>query len=293
MIKCSQVEANVEAETARDSVAADRFVVRCGLHRVLYAMNSRASHSRGEKVVARTQRGLELGEVLCPITNANLSSIQKLGNGTIQRVASSEDLAAFKRQSEQTISDATDVQAIINSFGLPMKVIEIERILGGEQFTIYYTATDRIDFRELVKKLASKYHTRIEMRQIGARDEAKLLGDYGDCGNPLCCNTYLNEMPPVSMRMAKLQKATLDPNKISGRCGRLKCCLRYEQDHYEELAKEIPPPGSEILTRDGKARVISVELLAQQMLVATEDNRRVLMTLSDCLSVIKRGAELS
>jgi cell fate regulator YaaT (PSP1 superfamily) len=95
------------------------------------------------------------------------------------------------------------------------------------------------------------------------------------------------------MRMAKLQKATLDPNKISGRCGRLKCCLRYEHDHYEELAKEIPPPGSEILTRDGKARVISVELLARQMLVATEDNRRVLMTLSDCLSVIKRGAELS
>lgn len=283
----------MESETTRDSGAADRFVVRCGLHRVLYAMNSRTSHSRGEKVVARTQRGLELGEVLCPITNTNLSSTQKLGNGTIQRVASSEDLASFKRQSEQTIADATDVQETINSFGLPMKVIEIERILGGEQFTIYYTATDRIDFRELVKKLASKYHTRIEMRQIGARDEAKLLGDYGDCGNPLCCNTYLNEMPPVSMRMAKLQKATLDPNKISGRCGRLKCCLRYEQDHYEELAKEIPPPGSEILTRDGKARVISVELLAQQMLVATEDNRRVLMTLSDCLSVIKRGAELS
>lgn len=293
MTKCSQVEANVDSETTRDPVAADRFVVRCGLNRVLYAMNSRLSHSRGEKVVARTQRGLELGEVLCPITDANLSSIQKLGNGSIQRVASSEDLASFKQQSEQTIADATDVQSIINSFGLPMKVIEIERILGGEQFTIYYTATDRIDFRELVKKLASKYHTRIEMRQIGARDEAKLLGDYGDCGNPLCCNTYLNEMPPVSMRMAKLQKATLDPNKISGRCGRLKCCLRYEQDHYEELAKELPPPGSEILTRDGKARVISVELLAQQMLVATEDNRRVLMTLSDCLSVIKRGAELS
>jgi len=283
----------MDLETTKESAAADRFVVRCGLHRVLYAMNSRVSHSRGEKVVVRTQRGLELGEVLCPITNANLSSTQKLGNGTIQRVASSEDLASFKRQSEQTFADASDVQETINSFGLPMKVIEIERILGGEQFTIYYTATDRIDFRELVKKLASKYHTRIEMRQIGARDEAKLLGDYGDCGNPLCCNTYLNEMPPVSMRMAKLQKATLDPNKISGRCGRLKCCLRYEHDHYEELAKEIPPPGSEILTRDGKARVISVELLARQMLVATEDNRRVLMTLSDCLSVIKRGAELS
>jgi len=95
------------------------------------------------------------------------------------------------------------------------------------------------------------------------------------------------------MRMAKLQKATLDPNKISGRCGRLKCCLRYEQDHYEELAKQLPPPGSEILTREGRARVISVELLAQQMLVSTEDNRRILITPSDCLSVIKRGLELS
>jgi cell fate regulator YaaT (PSP1 superfamily) len=99
-------------------------------------------------------------------------------------------------------------------------------------------------------------------------------------------------MPPVTMRMAKLQKATLDPNKLSGRCGRLKCCLRYENDHYEELASKIPPPGSEILTREGKARVLNVELLAQQMLIATEDNRRILISPDECLSVIKRGAEL-
>jgi len=119
------------------------------------------------------------------------------------------------------------------------------------------------------------------------------LGGYGDCGRPLCCSGHLLEMPPVSMRMAKLQKATLDPNKLSGRCGRLKCCLRYENDHYEELAAKLPPPGSEILTREGKARVLNVELLAQQMLVATEDNRRILITPEECLSVIKRGPEFS
>lgn len=283
----------METETLRDPLTASRYVVRCGVQRLLYAMNSRSAHLRGDKVVARTNRGLELGEILCPITEKNISSTGNLPNGTIQRPVSPQDLSTDTGQKEQADRDAVHCQSIIDGFGLEMSVVEVERILGGEQFTIYYTATDRIDFRELVKKLAAKYHTRIEMRQIGARDEAKLLGDFGDCGKPLCCSTYLNDMPPVSMRMAKLQKATLDPNKISGRCGRLKCCLRYEQDHYEELAKQLPPPGSEILTREGRARVISVELLAQQMLVSTEDNRRILITPSDCLSVIKRGLELS
>ena len=114
----------------------------------------------------------------------------------------------------------------------------------------------RVDFRELVKAWPSEFQTRIEMRQIGVRDEAKLLADYGDCGKPVCCNTHLSEMPPVSMKMAKLQKATLDPTKISGRCGRLKCCLRYEYDTYEALQKELPPVGSDVVTSRGRARVL-------------------------------------
>jgi cell fate regulator YaaT (PSP1 superfamily) len=128
------------------------------------------------------------------------------------------------------------------------------------------------------------------MRQIGVRDEAKLLADYGDCGKPVCCNTHLNEMPPVSMKMAKLQKATLDPTKISGRCGRLKCCLRYEYDTYEELQKDLPPVGSDVLTQTGRSRVLAHEILAGQLLVETEDHRRVLIPAADVLTVLSRGA---
>ena len=128
------------------------------------------------------------------------------------------------------------------------------------------------------------------MRQIGVRDEAKLLADYGDCGQPVCCGTFLSEMPPVSMKMAKVQKATLDPTKISGRCGRLKCCLRYEYDIYEELQRELPPIGSDIVTQEGRARVLAQEILSQQLLVAMEDNRRILIPASDVLSVIKAGS---
>jgi cell fate regulator YaaT (PSP1 superfamily) len=127
------------------------------------------------------------------------------------------------------------------------------------------------------------------MRQIGVRDEAKLLADFGDCGKEVCCNAHLNEMPPVSMKMAKLQKATLDPTKISGRCGRLKCCLRYEYDTYLELKRELPPVGSEVVIERGKARVLGHEILAGQLLVETEDNRRTLVDVKEVLSVTRRG----
>jgi cell fate regulator YaaT (PSP1 superfamily) len=273
--------------------AGYRYVVRCGLNRAIFSMQSKTQQNRGDQVIARSNRGFELGEVLCEITDQNQSSTENLPSGSIQRAASPMDLATSAQWKKQAIQEAAESQSIVDSLGLAMQIVEIERIIGGELITVFFTAADRIDFRELVKKLASKFQARIEMRQIGARDEAKLLGGYGDCGRPLCCSGHLLEMPPVSMRMAKLQKATLDPNKLSGRCGRLKCCLRYENDHYEELAAKLPPPGSEILTREGRARVLNVELLAQQMLVATEDNRRILITPEECLSVIKRGPEFS
>src|SRR5439155_14888124 len=122
---------------------------------------------------------------------------------------------------------------------LQMELVDVEHLFGGERVVFYFLAEKRVDFRDLVKELARTFQTRIEMRQIGVRDEAKLLADYGDCGKPVCCNTHMAQMPPVSMRMAKLQKSTLDPSKISGRCGRLKCCLRFEQDVYEEFQVEL------------------------------------------------------
>jgi cell fate regulator YaaT (PSP1 superfamily) len=174
----------------------------------------------------------------------------------------------------------------VERLGLEMELVDIEHLFGGERIVVYYLAEQRVDFRELVRLLATEFQTRIEMRQIGIRDEAKLLADYGDCGKPVCCNTHLTAMPPVSMKMAKLQKATLDPTKISGRCGRLKCCLRYEYETYEQLQKELPPVGANVVTRNGRARILSQEILSQQLLVETEDNRRMLIDASEVLTVL-------
>jgi cell fate regulator YaaT (PSP1 superfamily) len=267
-----------------------RYVVRCGRMRTLYVMNSKTDHVRGHIVIARTNRGLERGEVLCEATDRVVAQMAEPPSGSIQRQSTAVDENEYERIRIGTERDFENCKRLIRESGLPMSLVDVERIFGGELFMVYYTAEDRVDFRELVKKLSGEFQTRIEMKQIGARDEAKALADYGDCGKPVCCNTHLSSMPPVSMRMAKLQKATLDPNKISGRCGRLKCCLRYENDTYEELSADMPPAGSEIVTPNGKARVLAQEILSQQLLVATEDDRKILIPLTDCLTVIKRGA---
>src|SRR5262249_14447402 len=139
-------------------------------------------------------------------------------------------------------------------------------------------------FRELVKSMAREFRTRIELRQIGVRDEAKLLADYGDCGKPVGCNSHMIVMPPVSMRMAKLQKSALDPAKISARCGRLKCCLRFEQDVYEEFQHELPPVGSRVVTQKGQGRVLAHEVLARRLLVEFEDGRRLPVAAQEVLT---------
>jgi cell fate regulator YaaT (PSP1 superfamily) len=141
---------------------------------------------------------------------------------------------------EQSSARAEDeARAVAESHGLPMKVVEAEPILGGERLTFYYTSDDRVDFRELVREL-SRYRARIDMRQVGARDEARLTADYEKCGQYCCCKNFLKVLKPISMKSAKVQKATLDPVKISGRCGRLMCCLRYEDETYEIAAKKLP-----------------------------------------------------
>jgi cell fate regulator YaaT (PSP1 superfamily) len=266
-----------------------RYVVRCGRMRTLFVMNSKLEHPRGRWVIARTNRGLERGEVLCEATDRVVAQMNDPPTGTIQRDVSPIDENEHQHMLANRDREFDLCKRWIRELKLPMSLVDVERIFGGEQIFVYYTAEDRVDFRELVKKLNAEFQTRIEMRQIGARDEAKAIADYGDCGKPVCCNTHLSAMPPVSMRMAKLQKATLDPNKISGRCGRLKCCLRYENDVYEELAEELPPVGSDIVTSHGRSRVIGVEILSQQLLISTEDNRRLLVPATDCLTVLKRG----
>jgi cell fate regulator YaaT (PSP1 superfamily) len=215
------------------------YVVRYGAMRLLGVFSTTAGreYRRGMRVIARTDRGLEAGEVLCEATGEVSGRLKDPGGGQILREMTAEDRHELERMQQQARQEIEVCQKHIERLGLKMQLVDAEHIFGGERIVIYYLAESRVDFRELVRLLAGEFQTRIEMRQIGVRDEAKLLADYGDCGCPVCCNTHLSQMPPVSMRMAKLQKATLDPTKISGRCGRLKCCLRYEYETYEQLLR--------------------------------------------------------
>ena len=262
------------------------YVVRFGSLRTLGVMSSRHSFRYGDEVVARTNRGTEPGTVLCEATPVAFEAMEEPTQGRILRQLNQQDRAYLQRLEEDSRNDMAACQRCVDSLKLPLELVDTERLLGGERFIVYFLADGRVDFRQLVRDLAKEFQTRIELRQIGVRDEAKLLADYGDCGQPICCANFLSKMPPVSMKMAKLQRATLDPSKISGRCGRLKCCLRYEYDTYEEIAKELPSPGSKVLTREGHMRVIAQDLLAGQLTVKTEDNRRIIISSEDVLQVV-------
>ena len=255
----------------------------------VFSAKQNETYARGNRVIVRTNRGLETGEVLVEATDHVLGQMEDPLFGHLLRKMSEDDEADVETITEKRIGRMEACKRIIADHEIDMKLIDIEQLFGGEKLVIYYIADERVDFRELVKVLAAEFKTKIEMRQIGVRDEAKLLADYGDCGKPVCCNTHLSAMPPVSMRMAKVQRATLDPNKISGRCGRLKCCLRYEFDTYEELQKELPPVGSEIETNAGKGKVINLETLTGQLIVVLEDRRRIMIDSSEVLSIIKEG----
>ncbi len=235
------------------------------------------SYRRGAEVIIRSNRGLETGLVLCEATEDAVSHLDQPSTGQILREATTEDANEADHIDRLRKQKIEICEKYIRELNLQMKLIDVEQLFGGERVVVYYLADERVDFRQLVKYLAGEFQTRIEMKQIGVRDEAKMLADYGDCGKPVCCNNHLTTMPPVSMKMAKLQKATLDPNKISGRCGRLKCCLRYEFDNYEQIQKQLPRIGAQIVTRNGKARVLAQHILAEQLLIETEDLRRMLI----------------
>ncbi len=268
-----------------------KYIVRTGVMRTLgvYSNSRDDICLRGWNVVVRSDRGQETGEVLCEATESAVSQIKNPPFGQVLRRVNADDEREIMRLRALQRSEFETCQRLAAEEQLDLKMVDVEHIFGGERVVVYYLAENRVDFRELVRRLAAEFQTRVEMRQIGVRDEAKLLADYGDCGKPVCCNTHLSEMPPVSMRMAKIQKATLDPTKISGRCGRLKCCLRYEYDTYEALQKELPPVGSDVVTGRGRGRVLAQEILAGQILLQTEDHRRILIDAAEVLTVLKRG----
>jgi cell fate regulator YaaT (PSP1 superfamily) len=265
---------------------AATFIARHGAMRFLgeYEAGAEASFERGQAVIMRSERGLEVGEVLCVATPQAVSMIVEPTRGQLVRVMTDDDRAQAERLRQSQLQEFESCHGFIRERKLQMELVDVEHLFGGERIVFYFLAEKRVDFRELVKDLAREFRTRIEMRQIGVRDEAKLLADYGDCGKPVCCNTHMAVMPPVSMRMAKLQKSTLDPTKISGRCGRLKCCLRFEQDVYEEFQQELPQPGSRVVTSKGQGRVLAQEILARKLLIEFEDGRRLVVPASDVLT---------
>ena len=263
-----------------------KYLVRHGVMRFIGVFTADLDFvfRRQETVIIRSDRGLEAGELLCPATPQAVAAIPEPTSGQLVRSANAED--------RKRIADIVDIQKreyttgreLIVQHKLAMQIVDVEHLFGGERVVFYFLSDSRVDFRELVKSMAREFHARIELRQIGVRDEAKLLADYGDCGKPVCCNTHMVVMPPVSMRMAKLQKSTLDPTKISGRCGRLKCCLRFEQDVYEEFQAILPPVGSRVVTSKGQGRVLAQEVLARRLLIEFEDGRRLPVTVDEVLS---------
>jgi len=265
------------------------WIVRHGAMRFLGEFDpEQRYYAPGDEVVVRTERGQEIGTVLCPADAKAMEMLTEPTKGKILRRLTEEDQREHKRlkEREQVEMEACDRFAAQRC--LPMQVVDVEHLFGGERIIFYFLSEKRIDFRELVKDLAREYQTRIEMRQIGVRDEAKLLADYGDCGKPVCCNSHMVVMPPVSMRMAKLQKSTLDPTKISGRCGRLKCCLRFEQDVYEEHQRDLPAVGVRVVTAKGQGRVIAQEVLARKVLIEFEDGRRLPLAAEEILTQLGR-----
>ena len=236
------------------------------------------------KVVIKTERGLELGQVVGVhnyrggVFRSTPEQIEAYyGNpgpnspvgpgGTFVRFATHEDLREQEHLVKSEQEEIECCEKYIKEFGLPMRIVEAEHLFGGERIVYYFTSEGRVDFRDLVKTLAREYQTRIELRQIGARDEAKLVSDYETCGQQCCCSRYLKILEPVNMRMAKLQKATLDPSKISGHCGRLKCCLRYEDQTYMELKDKLPTRNSTVRTPKGVGKVVDVQILTQLVVV--------------------------
>jgi len=253
-------------------------------------------HSR---VVIKTERGLELGYIVGQVCsyrggqfrlkeeqvkeyfNKSEIDLSPPHAGKFVRYATTDDLSEERHLRKIVQEEIDSCKKIVKEMNLPMKIVDAEHVFGGERIIFYFMSDGRVDFRELVKKIAQEYQTRIEMRQIGSRDEAKLLGDVESCGQQCCCQRFLKLLKPVNMRMAKMQKATLDPAKISGYCGRLKCCLRYEDETYNDLKRRLPRKNTMIQTRRGQGKVIDTQILTQLVMVEYENGDREAMRVDE------------
>lgn len=220
----------------------------------------------GDNVIVETARGMEFGTVTMEESQVPedeiISPLKK-----IIRIANEEDHRQHIENVKKKDRAMKLCQEKIDKHGLVMKLIDVEYTFDNSKVIFYFTADGRVDFRELVKDLASVFKMRIELRQIGVRDEAKMMGGIGGCGRSLCCNSWLSDFEPVSIKMAKVQNLSLNPSKISGICGRLMCCLKYENDIYMELRRGMPEPGEKIKTPDGLAKVVDTNILENKIRV--------------------------
>ena len=239
--------------------------------KVYYFEPNEESFAMGDLVIVETVRGVECGEVALEPKEVSENEIVK----PLKKILRKATDADRKKMEENRKKEAEALKVCeqkIEKHGLDMKLVDVDYTLDGSKILFYFTADGRVDFRELVKDLAGVFRTRIELRQIGVRDEAKMLGGLGMCGRPFCCNSFMGDFQPVSIKMAKEQGLSLNPVKISGTCGRLMCCLKYEQEAYEHLLKVTPKVGAIVQTRDGKGVVSDVNLLTGMLKVTLDRN---------------------
>ena len=242
----------------------------------------------GEKVIVETSRGVECGEVV--LSNREISDDELTAPlKDIIRIATKKDLDKIEQNKKNETEAFKICEEKIAKHGLNMKLVDVECTFDNNKLLFYFTSENRVDFRELVKDLASVFRTRIELRQIGVRDEAKMLGGLGICGRPFCCKSFLGDFQPVSIKMAKDQSLSLNPAKISGTCGRLMCCLKYEQDGYEELVKGLPKIGAVVDAPDGKGNVVDINILTGKIRVKNLDTEAVNTYTKDEIKVLKDG----
>ena len=248
--------------------------------KIYYFDPDQKDYSLGELVIVETARGVECGTVAIANKEVADESIVKPLKKVV-RSANKEDLRRMEENRQKEKRAYRICQEKINANKLEMKLVGVEYAFDNSKILFYFTADGRVDFRELVKDLASVFRTRIELRQIGVRDEANMLGGLGICGRPFCCSSFLGEFQPVSIKMAKEQGLSLNPTKISGTCGRLMCCLKYEQPAYEELLRTTPKVGAVVNTPDGRGVVKEVSLLTGQLKVNLQSSDEGVLSVYD------------
>jgi cell fate regulator YaaT (PSP1 superfamily) len=231
-------------------------------------------------VVVETTRGLELGQVVISPKQVLASDVEQPLKPVIRK-AEPEDIQHAQELEAKEREALAECSKLIEKMNLDMKLLSAEYNLDGSRLTLHFSATERVDFRELVRELAKRLKVRVELRQTGPRDEAKLLGGCGRCGRPLCCMTFLDEFTPVSMRMAKDQGLPLNPMKISGVCGRLMCCLVYENEQYQIMKEKMPKNGQQVSTAMGPAKVVGSNPLKETVLVELESGATAELSLNE------------